>query len=413
MIRFNLLRNRFQSTSLAAEPETFGSLSTISMRTAGGMSTGKKLAIAAGVVLFLGAVGGGTWWFLNQGPSDNIAPPTQTTKKVPPPAQPAQPTQPAQPVQPAQPKTDTVKKSPAELAKLAKDSARKADSLKVAEAATRKADSIKVAKEAARKADSVKQALAKKPEPKKPEPKVETKTAENVPPPPPPTVTPRVVAPALAGGVVAQVLTESQTKGTSAPAPTRFEELSPLARLSYQRFAFERILAVIRQVAPAGVKFTRIRLYSPGLVVIQGSSAEAEGLNTLIKGLLAQSLVDTALKTGTGGQFAIAARLPFSASSATNGKSGKDFNSTLTQARDLAQTGGLTLTAPKAPSIQTFGSIKRASWKLTGAGPWESIGKWFAALQSMDLPVGFTSASLSAGADGTLKLEADAISYAP
>lgn len=411
MIRFNLLRNRFQSTSLAAEPETFGSLSTISMRTAGGMSTGKKLAIAAGLVLFLGAVGGGTWWFLNQNPSDNIAPPTQTAKPVPPPAQPAQPTQ------PPQPKTDSIKKTPAEAAKFAKDSARKADSVKVAMEAARKADSVKIAKEAARKADSVKMAAAKKPEPKKPEPKpepkVEAKTAENVPPPPPPTVTPRVVAPALAGGVVAQVLTESQSKGVNAPAPTRFEDLSPLARLSYQRFAFERILAVIRQVAPTGVKFTRIRLYSPGLVVIQGSSTEAEGLNTLIKGLLAQSMVDTALKTGTGGQFAIAARLPFSASSATSGKSGKDFGSTLTQARDLAQTGGLTLTAPKNPSIQTFGSLKRASWKLSGSGPWESIGKWFAALQSMDLAVGFTSASLSAGADGTLKLEADAISYAP
>lgn len=402
MIRFNLLRNRFQSSSLAAEPETLGSLTTISMRTAGG-STGKKLAIAAGVLLFLGAVGGGTWWFLNQNAGDEIAPPTQTAKPVQPPAQPTQPPQ------PAQPKTDTVKKNPAEAAKFAKDSARKADSVKVADAAARKADSIKVAKEDARKADSLKMAAAKKPEQKKPEPKV----VETLPPPPPPSVTPRVVAPALAGGVVAQVIAESQSKGAAAPAPTRFEDLSPLARLSYQRFAFERILAVIRQVAPAGVKFTRIRLYSPGLVVIQGSSAEAEGLTKLIQGLLAQSLVDTALKTGTGGQFALAARLPFSSSSVSNGKAGKDFASTLTQARDLAQTGGLTLASPKAPAIQTFGTLKRASWKLSGAGPWESIGKWFAAMQSMDLPVGFTSASLSAGVDGTLKLEADAISYAP
>ncbi|MBK8802384.1 MAG: hypothetical protein IPN71_10100 [Fibrobacteres bacterium] len=407
MIRFNLLRNRFQSSSLAAEPETIGSLSTLSMRTMGGPSMGKKLAIAAGVVLFLGAVGGGTWWFLNQNPQTEIAPPTQTAKPVTPPAQPAQP------AQPPQPQTDTVKKDPVDAAKFAKDSARKADSLKVAEAAVRKADSIKVAKEAARKADSVKLAAAK-PEPKKPEPKTpEPKVVETLPPPPPPSVTPRVVAPALAGGVVAQVIAESQSKGGAAPAPTRFEDLSPLARLSYQRFAFERILAVIRQVAPAGVKFTRIRLYSPGLVVIHGTSAEAEGVNTLIRGLLAQSLVDTALKTGTGGQFAIAARLPFSSSSVTNGKSGKDFASTLTQARDLAQTGGLTLSAPKAPSVQTYGSLKRASWKLSGSGPWESIGKWFAALQSMELPVGFTSASLSAGVDGSLKLEAEAISYAP
>jgi len=385
VIRFNLLRNRFQSSSLSAEPETLGSLSTLSMNTVGGSSLSKKLAIAAGVVVVLGAIGGGTWWFLNQAPSDDIAPPTQIAKPTP------------QPVPPPQPKTDSVAKPAADTAKLAKDTAKKADTTKLA-----------TAKPEPKKPEPP------KPEPKKPEPpKPEPKVAEPLPPPPPPSVVPRVVAPALAGGVVAQVIAESHANGAKAPPPTRFEDLSPLARLAYQQFAFERILAVIRQVAPPGVKFTRIRLYSPGLVVIQGTSTDADGLNNLVKGLLAQSLVDTALKAGNGGQFALAARLPFSSGSVRNGKSGKDFQSTMVQARDLAQTGGLTLAAPKGPATQTFGSLKRANWKLSGAGPWESIGKWFGALQSMELPVGFTSATLSAGADGALKLEAEAISYAP
>jgi hypothetical protein len=131
----------------------------------------------------------------------------------------------------------------------------------------------------------------------------------------------------------------------------------------------------------------------------------------LIQGLLAQSLVDTSLKTGINGQFALVARLPFSASFAAAKGTSDDFAKTLLQARDLAKSQNLEIAAPKAPAIQNLSGRKRAAWKLNGTGAWDSVDKWLSALLSTDCPIGLNSLILASGPDGKLRLEAEAISY--
>lgn len=208
-----------------------------------------------------------------------------------------------------------------------------------------------------------------------------------------------------------QVLNEATTSASSSTTPTRFEELAAPARLSYQKFAFERILSVVRQVSAPSIRFSRIRLYSPGVVVLQGSTTDSTAVRALIQGLLAQSLVDTSLKTGTKGQFALVARLPFSASFTAGKGSSQDFTKTLLQARDLAKSQNLEIGAPRAPSIRSLFGNKRATWKLTGTGAWDSVDKWLSAMQATDCPLGLTTLALASGPDGKLRLEAEAISY--
>jgi len=258
-------------------------------------------ALAAAVVILAGA-GAGVWYkFLRTDVDDTIAPPTTVSK----------------------PKADTLAKAPAVPAKDS-SAAKTAES----ETAKPKLDTAKPS--------PAKVAAAPKPEPKplpppppKPEPKPE--------PIAPVAAAPQIVAPPLAGGVVNQVLAESQTKSGAASMPTRFEDLSAPARVAYQKFAFERILSVVRQVTAPSIRYSRVRIFSPGLVVLQGSTTDSGALRSLVQGLLAQSLIDTVLKVGPKGQFALAARLPFNASFGGQGTASDDFSRTVTQARDLAQ----------------------------------------------------------------------------
>lgn len=362
MIRLNLLKNRFSPTSATPEQETLGSISTLSFDTVASRSR-KTLLVVVGVLLVAGVLAGGALYFYFRPFSeDAIAPPTTV----------------------AQPAT-------------------KVDSTKVAANAVRAGDST---------GDSAKVVETPKPAPEpepKPVPKTEPKP-EPRPAPPPQATAPQVTAPALAGGVVNQVLSEALSAG-SAGSPTHFEELAAPARLSYQKFAFERLLSVVRQVSAPAIRFSRVRLYSPGVVVLQGSSTDSNAVRALIQGLLAQSLVDTSLKTGPKGQFALVARLPFSASFAGGGGFSPDFAKTMLQARDLAKSQSLDIGAPRSPSVQTLSGTKRAAWKLSGTGAWESVDKWLSAMQSTDCPLGLTSLSLASGPDGKLRLEAEAISY--
>ena len=378
MIRLNLLKNRFHSASATPEPETLGSISTLSFDAT--PSRGKKVLFAvAGLVVIAALVGAGAWYYFRPTPDDTIAPPTAVAK----------------------PKADTVA-----TAKV--DSSKKKDTTKVAAK-----DTVR-AKDSAKKVEPVKVVEAPKPAPKpEPKPKIEPKPKPEPPPPPPPTpvAVPQVTAPALAGGVVNQVLNEAQTAAGSAGAPTRFEDLPAPARLSYQKFAFERILSVVRQVSAPTIRFSHVRLYSPGVVVLQGTTTDSIAMRALIQGLLAQSLVDTSLKTGANGQFAIVARLPFSASFSAGGGTSNDFAKTILQARDLAKSQNLDIGAPKGPSVQNLSGRKRAAWKLSGTGAWDSIDKWLSALLSTDCPLGLTSLVLASGPDGKLRLEAEAISY--
>lgn len=391
MIRLNLLKNKFQSSPLGSEPETLGSLTTMSIKSVGS-GRSKTWLLAATGILLIGGIGAGVWYFLNSSTPDPVAPPTKVAKTVPPPA-----------ATPSKRDTGHAK----DTAKVAKDTAKARDT-----AHAKVADAKPEPKPVPKPEPKPEPKPVPKPEPKKPEPPKPpepVKTA-NV-PPPVPSSAPQVVAPSLPGGVVNLVISESQGKASTSPAPTRFEDLSPSARLAYQKFSFERILSVLRQVSPSGLKYSQISVYSPGIVLIQGTTTDSLAVRALIQGLLAQSLVDTSLKSGGKNQFALVARLPFNSSFGSNGKSTDDFAKAMTQARDLAQAGGLVLAQTKAPSVKPIGALKRASWKLSGQGGWESVDKWLASLLSMECPIGFTSLSLSAGVEGKLRLEAEAISY--
>jgi len=367
VIRLNLLRNRFHSASLDLDLEPAGSLATELGDDTPSRGRGKLWVLVALLVL-LAAAGGGVWYYLRPSVLEEIAPPTVVAK----------------------PKVDTAKKDTAKA--VPKDTARKVE-------APAKPEPVKV---------------AEAPKPKPPEPKHETAPPPPPPPPPPPQVEqPEVVAPALAGGVLNQVLSEAQSRTGSATPPASFEDLSAPARLSYQQFSFERILSVVHQVTSGSIRFSQVRLFSPGWVELQGSTQDSAALRGLVQGLLAQSMVDTALKTGPKGQFALVARLPFSASFATSTGASGDFAKTILQARDLAKSQNLDLSPLKGPSVQNLSGRKRAMWKVSGTGTWDGIDKWLSALQSTSCPLGLASMSISSGPDGKLRMEAVAISYSP
>lgn len=381
MIRLNLLQNRFGAalSKDSIDVDLLSGLTTTSMQ-AFSSGKGKRIATIAGAVLAVGILGGGAWYLFGSDSDTALVPETVTVEK---------------PL--SKPKDTAASAKPAEKA-VAKDSAKasgKHDSAKVKETKTPPAEKV----------------APPKAETRKPEPPV----AQKVEPTPPPTeyvsIQPAVVAPPLAGGVVDLVLGEAKSAGSQASAPSRFEDLSPLARLAYQKFAFERILSVIRQVTPPDMRYTSIKILSPGIVTIQGNSKDLGGIASLVQGLLAQSLVDTALVKNANGQFALIARLPFSASFGGTEEGSTDFPKTINQARDLAATQGLDLGKVSSPSLQTASGAPRARWKLSGTGAWESVSKWIGALQSTQCPLGFVSLQLTSGPDGKLRLVADAISY--
>lgn len=383
MIRLNLLQNRFSSSvpRESSDTDMLAGFTTSSMA-AINSDKGKRIATIVGVVFALCVAGAGAWYLLRPVPDASLVPEAATVEK---------------PV--ASPETAT-KTPPTIGPDSAKHDSEKAKDTKPAP-----------------KPVPVAAPLPKpepKPVPKKPEPPPPAPVKAAAPTPPPAEVVaiqPSVVAPALAGGVVDLVLGESKASATTTVAPSRFEDLSPLARLAYQRFAFERILTVIRQVTPPDVRFTRIRILSPGIVTLQGNSKETANIALLIQGLLAQSMVDTALVKNANGQFALMARLPFSASFAGSEGIGTDFKKTIIQVRDLAATQGLDLGKPAAPRLQSISGMQRARWTLNGTGGWEAVSNWISALQSTQSPIGFTYLSLAAGPDGKLRLDAEAISY--
>ena len=388
MIRLNLLQDRFGAASSrdAADLDALGGLTTTSLDVVSS-GKGRRLALVAGVIFAAGVLGGGAWYLLRPDPDTALVPETVTVEK------------------PRAAKADSAK---ARTASSMKDSLRRDSAMVKANAPATEA------KPAAKAEPAPKVEPAPKPAPKV-EPKPEPKKAEAPPPPPPETISiqPAVVAPALAGGVVELVLGESKSASASASAstPSRFEDLSPTARLAYQRFAFERILSVVRQVAGPDIRFSNVKILSPGIVTVSGTSKEPAGIASLVQGLLAQSLVDTALVQNGKGQFALMARLPFSASFGASATGTDDFKKAVLQARDLAASQGLELAAPGAPSVRDVAGLSRARWTLSGTGAWESVAKWIGALQSTQSPVGFTSLQLSAGPDGKLRVTADAISY--
>jgi len=386
VIRLNLMQNSFGSSKASrnsTDTGFLGDLTTTSMQV---LSTGKgkKIGFAIAAVVVLGGLVAGGIQFMNRSPVDeSLVPETASA-----------------------PKTVAEKPVAQEAPKPAPAPVAKTDSVKTD---TAKPVEAKVAK--------VEPPPPPKPEPKKPEPKPEPKKVEPVeapkPAPAPPqtiSVQPSVVAPALAGGVVDLVLGESKSKA-NAPAPSRFEDLSALSRLAYQRFAFERILSVVRQVAQPNLRFHSIRILSPGVLSIQGSAKDSGVIQAFVQGLLAQSLVDTSLVRKPNGQFALVARLPYSASFGDAEAASEDFQQTINQVRDLSASQGLDLTKPAAPKTQALAGMRRAQWKLSGNGSWDAVTKWISALQAVKSPVGFTSLKLTSGPDGKLRLEADAISY--
>lgn len=380
MIRLNLLQNRFGTTSSrdSLDVDLLGGLTTTTMDVVSS-GKGRKIATAFGALVAVGILGGGAWYLFGSDPDTALVPETITVEKPLPKAKDS-----TKAVAPS--KKDSTKREPA-------------------------------------KATEGKPAPAPEPvaPPKpKPEPKPEAKKAlpaapKPVEPAPPPSeyvsIQPAVVAPALAGGVLDLVLGESKASSAHTATPTRFDDLAPLSRLAYQRFAFERILSVIRQVTPPDMRYTSIKILSPGIVTLQGTSKDPSGIASLVQGLLAQSLVDTAVVQNADGRFALMARLPFSASFGGAEGGAEEFTKTITQVRDLAATQGLDLGKPPAPALQGASGLQRARWNLSGTGAWESVSKWIVALQSTQCPVGFISLQLTPGPDGKIRLNAEAIAY--
>ena len=383
MIRINLLQNRFGAASSkeSVEVDLLGGLTTSTM-TAISSGKGKRIATIAGALVAVGILGGGAWYLFGKTPDTALVPETVTVEK---------------------PISKTPAKDTTKAVKSAKKDSLKRDTTKAKETKPAAVPAPAPVVPPKPKAETV-------PEPKKLEPAAQKKVEPVAPPSEYVSIQPAVVAPALAGGVVDLVLGETKSSGTHATTPSSFEDLSPLSRLAYQRFAFERILSVIRQVTPPDMRYTNIKILSPGIVTLQGSGNPA-GISSLVQGLLAQSLVDTALVKNANGQFALMARLPFSASFGGSEGNTDDFKKTITQVRDLAATQGLDLGKAGAPSLQGPSGFQRARWSLSGTGAWESVSKWIGALQSTKCPVGFTSLRLTSGPDGKLRLSADAISY--
>lgn len=253
-----------------------------------------------------------------------------------------------------------------------------------------------------------------KPEPK-PEPKAEPvkepvrAEAKAAPVP----AGPSVKAPALSGNALSEILAQAKPASASKDKPNRFDALTPSGRTAYQKFAFERILAILRQVTPAdGVGFSKVRIASPGLLSIQGTATKPDALAAFQRGLAAQSLADTSTATGKDAAFAVVARLPFNPSFGGLAVPATDVRKALQQALDLAAPQGLALKA-SAARTETVGGSKRTSWTLSGQGGWDGISAWLAALQSASSPIGFTDLVITAGDKGKLQVTATAVCYGP
>lgn len=444
MIRLNLMRNQFggaPSAKASREPSPydldFDSQENFAVRT-----NRKPLwfALAAGLVVLLG---GGIWWYTN-GRSEQLIPGSSVERAESTAVAAARVDSPATaPVPVDSPRvvaSDSVKPVPADPALAAaaraeslkvaqqarKDStalasARRSDSLKAAKqrkedstklAKQRREDSLKLAKQ--RKEDSVAkakaQALAER-EAKASQAKQAAAKAV-VPSASPSRVVPAVIAPPLAGGVLDLVLGEARSSVASAASSARrFEDLAPTGRVAYQRFAFEQILNKLRQVTPGnGIGFTSVKILSPGILVVHGETGTPAVLDELTRGLAAQSMLDTSSSLGANGRFRVTARLPFSVSAAADAPLASSFVTDLQKVIDLASAQGIDL-SKSASQTTSAGTLRRASWKLSGTGTWDGCSRWIASMGGIGSPYGFTSLELSSGPDGRLRLVATAIAY--
>jgi len=255
-----------------------------------------------------------------------------------------------------------------------------------------------------------------KPEPKptpvvapKPAPTTQAKVPESK----PAAAAPSVRAPALSANALGEILAQAKNSGTPADKPNRFDALTPAGRTAYQKFAFERLLAILRQITPTdGIGFGKVKITSPGMLSIQGNVTKPDALKTFQKGLAAQSLTDTSTATGKDGAFALVARLPFNPSFGGMGAPASDTRKALQQALDLGASQGLALKASSAKT-ETVGGQKRTTWTLTGQSGWDGISGWLAGLQSAASPIGFTELTILAGDKGKLLVSATAVCYGP
>jgi len=461
VIRINLLRNTY-GTSASRTPAPPSLDLDFDSQESFAVHRNRKplwISLAAGLVV---AGGIGAWW-MTRGEESNVpaattqqaAIPPATTSKPPEP-KPTTPVKdsvvPEAPVDPAvaaaakaeslkvaaQARQDSLKLAKASAAeqkaalekarkdsiaqvKLAKEEAEKARKEALAAAAARRADSIKVAKQRRedsiqlarqRKADSLAQAKAAAAQAKEAAARAKEAAARPI-AQVPVRVAPAVTAPPLAGGVVDLVLGEArQSAGSAATTPTRFEDLIPTARIAYQRFAFEQILAKLRQVTPAnGIGYSRVRILSPGILVVDGEVQSPAMLSELVRGLSAQSLVDTSSTLEAAGRFRVVARLPFSASAAAAAPLSSAWGADAQRGLDLASVQGVQFGKPAAPQISASAPFRRATWKLSGKGSWDGCTRWIASLGSSGSPLGFTSLELLSGPDATLKIQASVIAY--
>jgi hypothetical protein len=281
-----------------------------------------------------------------------------------------------------------------------------------------KADSVPPAKDTAKPVPEP-QSVAKPetkpaplpPPPPAPEPMPVAKTEAK--PAAPSASGPSVHAPNLPPDALGEILSRSRAVAAPQEKPNRFDALTPAGRTAYQKFAFERILAILRQVTPTdGLGFSKLKIASPGLLSVQGVATKPEALTSFQRGLAAQSLADTSTATGKDQAFALVARLPFNPSFGGLATPATDVRKALQQALDLAAPQGLVLKASAARN-ETAGAANRTSWTLTGQGGWDAVASWLAALQSAASPIGFTELTLAAGDKGRLQVTVTAVCYGP
>lgn len=413
MIRLNLMRNQFGEARKAGAQPSPDLLDFDSQESFATHTSRKPLWFALAACLVAG-LGAGGWWFYKSTRVPEIPPASVDSARPPAVAAPA-----PEPVAAPVAKTDSVKAAPVDPALAA---AARAESLKVAEAArkdsiaaskARRDDSVKLARQ--QREDSIARAkasaLAAK-EAKGREAKNAAGRVSELPRSTPSGVAPAVTAPPLAGGVLDLVLGEARAKSSAvAVASNRFEDLSPTARVAYQRFAFEQILNKLRQVTPGnGIGFTRVQLLSPGILLVDGEAGTPAVLQQLMQGLAAQSMLDTSSSRGANGRFRITARLPFSAAAAAAAPLATSFASDAQRLLDMASAQGLVL-SKSAPRTTDASSLRRASWKLSGTGTWDGCTRWIASLGGAGSPFGFTSLDLISGPDGRLRIQATTIAY--
>jgi len=365
MIRINLLSDKFEAPSKASLSQTTSMPALIPLPDEAEETPRKsKLPLVLALLVVVLAGGGGAYYYLSTQNASGDEAEAPKTKQVPKPA-------------PAS-VADTSKKD--SLASSAKDSAKK-DTAKPQVAATKPAP------------EAPKRVPAPKPEA-------------------PEFVGPSVHAPALSPSALAEVLAQAKPH-VAAEKPNRFDALSPSGRTAYQKFAFQRILSILRQVTPAdGVGFSTVRIKSPGLLSIQGVASKSDAFKAFQQGLTAQSLADLAAASGKGNSFALVARLPFNPSFGGSAASGSDARKSLQQGLDLAASKGLTLKSA-GEHVSTIGGAKRTSWVLKGQGGWDAVDAWLTGLQSMANPLGFTELSIAAGDKGKLQVTATVVCYGP